>query len=221
MPDATADVPVLIAQTGELQGNRWAIKADRYTIGRAQDCNMVVPARQVSRYHAQIERTAEGYRLEDLASKNGTHINGAPVPEGGALLQDGDVIQIALAVKLIFVGTEATVPLGAADASKLGLGHLRMDPQAHRVWIGERELDPPLSPAQYRLLDMLYENSERVVARDEIVGCVWPESDGEGVSEQAIDALVRRLRDRLAELDREHAFVVTVRGHGFRLDNPI
>jgi len=41
-----------------------------------------------------------------------------------------------------------------------------------------------------------------------------------GVSQQAIDALVRRLRDRLFELDAEHQYVVTVRGHGFRLDNP-
>jgi DNA-binding response OmpR family regulator len=39
------------------------------------------------------------------------------------------------------------------------------------------------------------------------------------VSEQAIDALVRRLRDRLAELDPDHRYVVTVRGHGFRLEN--
>jgi DNA-binding winged helix-turn-helix (wHTH) protein len=32
---------------------------------------------------------------------------------------------------------------------------------------------------------------------------------------------VRRLRDRLAEVDSEHAYIVTVRGHGFRFDNPI
>ena len=43
---------------------------------------------------------------------------------------------------------------------------------------------------------------------------------GMGVSEQAIDALVRRLRDRLAEVDEGHQYIVTVRGHGFRLDNP-
>ena len=41
-----------------------------------------------------------------------------------------------------------------------------------------------------------------------------------GVSEQAIDALVRRLRDRLAEVDGSHQYIVTVRGHGFKLDNP-
>jgi DNA-binding winged helix-turn-helix (wHTH) protein len=64
---------------------------------------------------------------------------------------------------------------------------------------------------------MLAEAGGRVVGREEVVATVWPEAMEEGVSEQAIDALVRRLRDRLAELDKEHEYVVTVRGHGFRL----
>jgi DNA-binding response OmpR family regulator len=41
------------------------------------------------------------------------------------------------------------------------------------------------------------------------------------VTDDAIDALVRRLRQRLAEIDPEYNFVVTVRGYGFRLDNGV
>ena len=63
-------------------------------------------------------------------------------------------------------------------------------------------------------------NRGRVCSRESVVETVWPEAMGEGVSEQAIDALVRRLRDRLQESDPETQYVVTVRGHGFRLDNP-
>jgi DNA-binding response OmpR family regulator len=48
---------------------------------------------------------------------------------------------------------------------------------------------------------------------------VWPEALEEGVSEQAIDALVRRLRERLNEIDPSHQYIVTVRGHGFRFEN--
>ncbi|NOG49501.1 MAG: hypothetical protein HND48_08690 [Chloroflexi bacterium] len=29
---------------------------------------------------------------------------------------------------------------------------------------------------------------------------------------------MRRLRDRLAEIDPDHQYIVTMRGHGFRLD---
>jgi DNA-binding response OmpR family regulator len=189
-------------------------------IGRGKDCGVIVPDRQVSRHHARIRRTDTGYVLEDLGSKNGTHLNGAEVAEE-VLLQDGDEIQIALALKLIFVGIEATIPLRSADLSQMGLGRLRMDTQAHRVWVGEAEVEPPLSPPQFRLLALMYENPDSVVTRDQIVDSVWPESAGEGVSEQAIDALVRRLRERLSEVDPAHRYVTTVRGHGFRLNNPV
>ena len=95
-----------------------------------------------------------------------------------------------------------------------------LDREARRVYIHDTELDPPLSLPQYRLLELLYLHAGRVCTRETVVETVWPDVVGEGVSEQAIDALVRRLRDRLAELDPEHQYIVTMRGHGFRLDNP-
>jgi DNA-binding response OmpR family regulator len=50
---------------------------------------------------------------------------------------------------------------------------------------------------------------------------VWPDVESAGVTEQAIDALVRRLRERLAELEPNHQYIITVRGHGFRFENPV
>jgi hypothetical protein len=214
------ELPVLMVQAGKLQGQRWTLTEGEFIIGRGADCDLMIPDRQVSRHHARIRKTDRGYVLEDLGSKNGTHLNGVLL-ESPQMLQDGDLIQVALAVKLAFIGTEATVPLTMGDEVPSPLtGMLRMDPQAHRVWIRDQELDPPLSPPQYKLLKLLYDNLERVVSRDEIAEEVWPGTQGVGVSNQAIDALVRRLRDRLSELEPDHAFVVTVRGHGFRLDNP-
>lgn len=211
------DSPVLIAQSGDALGRRWPVDQEILTIGRAADCDVVVAERQVSRYHARLFRSEDGYWLEDLGSKNGTHINGNRI-QAPTLVQDGDVIQIAFSITMAFVGSEATLPLSLDDAAGMGMGRLQMDPDAHRVRIGEDEVDPPLSPAQYRLLALLYKNANRVVSRNEIVQRVWPDSDEAGVSEQAIDALVRRLRDRLAEVDPDSNFVVTVRGYGFRLD---
>jgi DNA-binding response OmpR family regulator len=89
------------------------------------------------------------------------------------------------------------------------------------VWVAGAELAPPLSPAQYRLLELLYGEPGRVYSRDEVVEAVWPEDDRAGISEQAIDALARRLRERLAEANPSMQYVVTVRGHGFRLENVI
>jgi DNA-binding response OmpR family regulator len=174
-----------------------------------------LPERQVSRYHVKIRNEDGRYILEDLGSKNGTHLNGTQI-QGTAPLQDGDEIQIALAVKLVFVGTDATLPLTFDPPTKTG--NLTLDIAQRSVMINDKKLDPPLSLAQFRLLEMLYDGDGAVCSRDEIVETVWPGTDGLGVSEQAIDALVRRLRDRLAELD-DYNYIVTVRGHGFQIDN--
>jgi hypothetical protein len=176
----------------------------------------VIPDRQVSRRHARIRLEGERYLIEDLGSKNGTFVNGHEV-QGARPLQDGDEIQIALCCKLAFVAAEATAPV-LFEEPRLGLA---MDLESKRVYVAGRELDPALSPAQYRLLELLYEDPGRVYSRDEVVEAVWPEDDRGGITEQAIDALARRLRERLAEVDPARQYVITVRGHGFRLENAV
>ena len=207
--------PVLVAREGQLAGQRWTIDSEQFLIGRGSDCDIVLPERQVSRHHVKILQENGRYILHDLGSRNGTHLNGT-VFEGQIQLQDGDEISIALAVKLVFVGTDATIPLTFEPPT--AEGNLQID-EAHRaVLINGKELDPPLSLAQFRLLELMYNGNGAVSSRDDIVEVVWPGTDGLGVSEQAIDALVRRLRDRLAERDG-YNYIVTVRGHGFRIDN--
>lgn len=202
---------------GELIGHRWTLADDEMLIGRGTDADIVLPERQVSRYHLKIHYRDGRYFLEDLESKNGTFLNGQQV-KGTVPLQDGDEIQIALCVRMLFVGSDATVPL-SFDLPKADGAGMVLEENKRTVSIHGHELDPPLSLAQFRLLQMLYDADGAVCGRDDIIEAVWPGTGGQGVSEQAIDALVRRLRDRLAELD-DHNYIVTVRGHGFRLDNP-
>lgn len=206
--------PVLIAREGQLSGQRWTIENDSFLIGRGSDCDIVLPERQVSRHHVRILRERGRFLIEDLG-KNGTHLNGLRVDDPTPL-QDGDEIQIALCVKLVFVGTDATLPLTFEPPSTTG--NLVLDEGQRSVEINGKELLPPLSLAQFRLLHTLYSAKGAVCDRNAIVDAVWPDTDGIGVSEQAIDALVRRLRDRLVELD-DYNYIVTVRGHGFRLEN--
>jgi len=214
---------MLIAQSGPLAGQRWALTGDSLLIGRDIECDVIIPERQVSRQHARLRRAAQGgFEVEDLNSKNGTYINGQQL-HGSQQLVDGDIIQIALAAKLVYVDSEATVPLRletTPTGQVVSVGRLRLDSAARRVWVGPQEIDPPLSVQQFRFLELLYQHPGQVCSREMIVSTVWDEADSSGVSEQALDALVRRVRDRLAEIDPQHAYVVTVRGHGFRLDNP-
>lgn len=215
------DIPVLVAQTGPLNGQRWSIK-DALVVGREDSCDIVVPSRQVSRCHARFTPLENGTLLEDLGSKNGTHLNGKLVDEQ-TLLQDGDVIQIALAQMFVYVSSDATVPLDQQQAEVL-FGpnqRLRLDKRSRRVFIGDVEVLPPLSVSQFSLLEILYDRQGLVVHRKDLIDVVWGEDDAVGVSEQALDALVRRLRDRLASVDPTHPYITTIRGHGLRLDNPI
>jgi adenylate cyclase len=51
---------------------------DDTTIGRSDDNDIVLSGSTVSRKHARIERTKEGYLLTDLGSRNGTEVNEKP-----------------------------------------------------------------------------------------------------------------------------------------------
>ena len=218
----TEDFPLLIAQAGPLNGQRWILKDD-LIIGRDDSCTVVIQNRQVSRYHARFISLPEGIQVEDLGSKNGTHINGQQILEP-VMLQDGDIIQIAFAQQFIFMSADATILLdkpgeGLQESVEIQR-QLRLEKRSRRVWIGNVELMPPLSVSQYQLLELLYDNPGRVVSRAELIQAVWGQEDAVGISEQALDALIRRLRDRLASINSTHQFLITVRGHGLRLDNP-
>ena len=224
MARSSNDLPILVAQTGPLNGQRWTVETT-LVVGREPGCDIPIPNREVSRYHARFILTPEGVIIEDLGSKNGTHCNGQPVVERH-LLQDGDIIQVALAQQFLYLGSDATatIPLEGGDMDMLGLsptiGRLRLDRRSRRVWIGDKELMPPLSVSQFHLLELLYDRQGRVVERQELIASVWGDEEAVGVSEQALDALIRRLRDRLASLDPTHSYIITMRGHGIRLDNP-
>jgi DNA-binding winged helix-turn-helix (wHTH) protein len=211
-----AESPILIAQNGPLKGQRWTLNK-ALLIGREATCEVVVPDRMVSRFHAKITPMPDGILLEDLGSKNGTHCNGNPVT-GQVSLQDGDTVQIALAQQFLFLTSDATVPLN--EGGEPLPGRLRLDMRSRQVWVDEKLIDPPLSALQFHVLHVLYQNQGLVMDRQKLVVEAWGEEEAVGVSDQALDALLRRLRDRIAEIDPAHAYIITVRGHGVRLENP-
>jgi DNA-binding response OmpR family regulator len=131
------------------------------------------------------------------------------------------MVQIALVQSFVYLSSDATMPMESADIPVERIHKmLFLDPKSRRVWVGQKEVLPPLSAPQFRFLQALYENEGKVVSRQELVAAVWGDEEIQGVSDQALDALARRLRERLSDLDPAHVFVTTVRGHGLRLDNP-
>ena len=213
--DNDEEFPVLVAQEGPLKGERWTL-SHTLMMGRDPTCDISIQDRQVSRFHARITPSPEGVMVEDLGSKNGTIHNGTEVA-GPVILQDGDLLGIALAQQFLFLTSDATMPL--VEGNIRG-GRLMIDKKSRRVWVNQQQVTPPLSAQQFKLLWMLYENTAQVITRADLVSKVWGEEQMVGVSEQALDALIRRLRDRLASLDPTHQYIDTIRGHGVRLNNP-
>lgn len=210
------DYPVLVAQNGPLAGERW--KIDRpLVMGREPSCEVVIPERQISRYHARLTPGPSGVVLEDLGSKNGTHYGGTRI-SAPIVLQDGDTFQVAVAQEFQFLSSDATTPLETGPLRVAG--RLLLDIRSRQVWVNQQQMTPPLSALQFHLLWVLYQRQGQVVTRPELVSEVWGDEQSAGVTDQALDALIRRLRDRLAEMDPSHNYIITVRGHGLMLENP-
>jgi len=90
----TNDIPLIIAQNGPLDGSKWALTSD-ITLGRGEDCDVIIDDRQVSRYHAKISFHEPGEAIiSDLSSKNGTYVNSELI-SSAKQLNDGDIIKIA------------------------------------------------------------------------------------------------------------------------------
>jgi DNA-binding response OmpR family regulator len=207
------EAALLLWMDGEEIRGRWTLAKPVVSIGRWKDNDVVVDDRWVSRYHAQIRRDGEQYIVEDLGSKNGTFVNRRRIAEP-AVLADGDVVQVTPLLELTFVGYGSTAPLPA----EMQAPNLELDPDARQVRVRGRFLSPALSHAQFTLLALLAEQPGRVYSRDEVIAAVWPDDQAAGISDEAIDALVRRIRLRMRELDPDHDYLVTVRGYGFKLE---
>lgn len=84
-----ATAPLIQAALVMQNGERIVLETDSLKIGRQATCRVVFNDSNVSREHAQMRRTADGWKLLDLGSTNGTKINGVKITEE-QLLVNGD-----------------------------------------------------------------------------------------------------------------------------------
>ncbi|OGT60471.1 MAG: hypothetical protein A3E01_11210 [Gammaproteobacteria bacterium RIFCSPHIGHO2_12_FULL_63_22] len=89
-------------------------------IGRAAECDISVPADEMSRRHALVKPTQEGLSVEDLDSANGTYINNKRVSQG--FLKPGDELRLdAVRFMLVSPGMEMPAAAPSAPAKVAGL----------------------------------------------------------------------------------------------------
>ena len=84
---------VLEVLKGKTLGQMIEVQAERTVFGRHPHCQVVLENAAVSRYHSQIVEVHGDFFVEDLRSRNGTHVNESVV-EGRRQLKDKDVIRV-------------------------------------------------------------------------------------------------------------------------------
>ncbi|MCC6217566.1 MAG: response regulator [Polyangiaceae bacterium] len=120
------------------------------------------------------------------------------------------VRELTLRVRAILRRADSPAP----PAATVEFGSLRIDRDAHRVWVAEGEVD--LTALEFKLLWTLFERRNRVQSRGALLGHVWGFESR--ISTRTVDAHVKRLREKLGAA-RE--YIETVRGVGYRFaDSP-
>ena len=112
--------PALIMLEGDLPGQVFRLRQGRQVIGRRPECDIRVRERAVSGIHAEIIRVRDTVTINDLASTNGTLLNGlrirTPVPlVQGNLLKLGNCVFRYVDSLLEVEFTEAMHSRGTTD----------------------------------------------------------------------------------------------------------
>jgi serine phosphatase RsbU (regulator of sigma subunit) len=82
----------LIMIEGDSPGKEFALDRSVTDIGKGPTCDILLTDRHVSKMHARIERTLDGFDIVDLDSKNKTKVGGRDIRR--QRLNDGDIIKI-------------------------------------------------------------------------------------------------------------------------------
>jgi len=98
---------------------------------------------------------------------------------------------------------------------ELRAGPVRIDTQAHKVFVGHAEV--ALRPKEYAILELLVRRRGQAVSRTRILQNVWGYDFNPGTN--VVDVHIKTLRTRLAECGAG-SLITTVRGTGYRIDEP-
>lgn len=112
-----------------------------------------------------------------------------------------------------------TIPLFSAYLSDLKVDNekLSYDEQRNEILKGDTEITDNFTPSEFRLLRHLLINEGKVVEKDDLIAAVWKDTvTREGVTDQALDQLIYRLRKKIEEDPNNPKHIETVKGRGVK-----
>jgi TolB-like protein/DNA-binding winged helix-turn-helix (wHTH) protein/Flp pilus assembly protein TadD len=95
-------------------------------------------------------------------------------------------------------------------------GPFRLDPEKRLLLCQRRPV--PLTPKAFDILQLLVENSGRVVSKEELMSAIWPNAF---VTDANLTQTVFMLRKALADSAGDFHYIATVSGRGYRFDAPV
>lgn len=120
--------PEILVTVGPLRGRRFTVTERGLRLGRSSTCEIAMPDPALSRNHCLFELRDGDLWVTDLASANGTVVNGVALGADSRRLAVGDVVSAGDS-SLVIVGAGEPAPAqrqpgtaGTADASALDLG---------------------------------------------------------------------------------------------------
>lgn len=93
---------------------------------------------------------------------------------------------------------------------------LRVYPDRFEVLLNDESLE--FTPKEFELLVYLIENKNRVLTRDQLLSAVW-NYDFAGDT-RIVDVHISHLRDKIEENSRKPIFIKTIRGLGYKFEEP-
>src|SRR5438128_2511582 len=84
--------PALVMVEGDLPGQVFRVRPGRQIVGRRPECEIRIRERAVSGIHAELVRERDHVTVNDLASTNGTVVDGVRIRQA-ALLAPGTLIR--------------------------------------------------------------------------------------------------------------------------------
>ena len=109
------------------------------------------------------------------------------------------------------VGACLRRPANLHTASQITADGITIDDVGHRVDVDGNYVS--LAPREYRLLQFLLTNQDRVFSREQLLVHVWDRDSS--VGPRTVDVHVRRLRSILEPYEKDR-YLQTVRGSGYR-----
>jgi pSer/pThr/pTyr-binding forkhead associated (FHA) protein len=104
LEELTGDAGLLVVKRGPNAGTKYNLEAEVTRAGRHPDSDIFLDDITVSRRHADVVRTPDGYRVRDVGSLNGTYVNRERIED--VPLVNGDEVQIGKFKLVFFAGVD-------------------------------------------------------------------------------------------------------------------